>query len=191
MRRKSLFWWGLTLAYIALTYATLGRMPAYWYAIDDALAGHGLVLQYFLYSATCAALLYYLHRKRFLFRATNIAVTTATIAAFAVMFYLEKNPGEKIHMLQYGILGWLLYRSTSLHFPNTHPALYLIAGTAVLVAGAVDEAIQHALPNRYFTVHDVFINGLSGMIVQLYIGYYCLRTNPERNKAAAGALRGM
>jgi len=188
MSPGGLFWWGLTLACITLTYATLGQMPAYWRAIDNALSGHGLLFQYALYSGTGAAVLFFLHRKSFLSDPMNLAVTVAAFAAFAVMFYFEANPGEKIHMLQYGIVGWLLHRSLSIHLSTTRPALYLVAGMTVLVVGAVDEGIQHVLPNRYFTVHDVFINGLSGMVVQLYIGYYYIRTRTAGGRAAASAL---
>lgn len=176
------FWWGTTVAYIVLTYATLGSMPAYWNGLNNAVAGHGLLVQYVLYSGAGAGLLIYLHTKRFLHDPLNLAVTCGVLLSFGVMFYLEKYPGEKIHMLQYGILGWLMYKSLSLHLDSASPRLYLTGAAVVMAAGALDEVIQALLPNRYFTVHDIFINGLSGTIVQLYIGYYVMR----RDAAPAG-----
>lgn len=172
MRDRQLLWWALTTGYLGATYATLGDMPAYWSRINDALSGHGLLFQYLLYSAVGAALLVFLYGKGFLGRPLHLAVTVVFLAAFAVMFYLETNPGEKIHMLQYGVLGWLVHKSFSFGFPATSRRLYVAAGAVVLAAGAVDEVIQGLLPNRYFTVHDVFVNGLSGIMVQLYICYY-------------------
>ena len=172
---QQLLWWALTIAYIGVTYATLGEMPAYWEAINDALSGRGLLFQYALYSIVGLALFGYLHRQGFLRKPRHWAATAAFVLAFTVMFYLQKNPGEKIHMLQYGVLGWLLYKAFSLRLDRNAPRLYVFAGAAVMAAGAVDEVIQWLLPNRYFTLHDVFINGLSGILVQLYIWYYVTR----------------
>lgn len=170
--RKRIFWWGLAIAYIALTYATLGVMPRYWYAIDGLLSGHGIYFQYFLYSAVGIAVLAFLHTRGFFGSIGNLAVTGVVIAAFAMMFHLEKNPGEKIHMFQYGVLGWLLFKALKLHFDTRSKWLYLAGGLACLSAGALDEVIQGMLPNRTFTLHDIVVNGLSGVIVQLYVYFY-------------------
>ncbi len=88
------------------------------------------------------------------------------------MFYLEKNPGEKIHMFQYGIFGWLLFKALALDSKDASVNLYLTGGLICLIAGALDEVIQGILPNRTFTWHDVFINGISGIMVQLYMYFY-------------------
>ena len=77
-------------------------------------------------------------------------------------------------MFQYGIFGLLIYKSLSLDFDPGSMRLYITGGAVCLVAGAVDEIIQGILPNRVFTWHDVLINGLSGILVLMFI-YYCLR----------------
>lgn len=174
-RWNQALWWGLTTAYISLTYATLGAMPAYWNAINDILAGNGLLFQYALYTSVGVAVLYVLYGRGFLHAAVNLAATAAVIIVFAVMFFLQQNPGEKIHMFQYGVFGLLLYKALSLHLDKTSSRLYINGGLLCLTAGAVDEIIQGILPNRYFTLHDVVINGLSGVVVQCYVFYYHLR----------------
>ena len=147
-------------------------MPLYWAKINEISLGNGILFQYFLYLVVGTGLIAFLYGKRFFSSAKNILVTVVFIIIFCMMFYLEKNPGEKIHMLQYGIFGWLLYKALNLHIKNTSTRLYLIGGVTCLIAGALDEVIQAFLPNRYFTWHDVFINGISGVMVQLYIYYY-------------------
>lgn len=182
--RRQAFWWTLTAGYIGITYASLGAMPGYWYALNDLLSGNGILFQYCLYAAVGAVVLGAVYRRGFLRSVESVAVTGVVIAVFAVMFYLEKNPGEKIHMFQYGVLGWLVYKALTLHFHKTSIRLYATGALICLVAGALDEVIQHMLPNRYFTLHDIVINGLSGVIVLLYIYYYQLHKEGVGERAS-------
>ena len=139
-------------------------MPSYWNRLNELLSGNGLLFQYVLYAAIGVGLTLLLYRKGFFNQAKNVLVTLFFVVAFCVMFYLEKNPGEKIHMFQYGIFGWLLFKALALDSKNTSVHLYLTGGLICLIAGALDEVIQGILPNRYFTWHDVFIN-------QIHPGY--------------------
>ena len=172
MKYKRILWWSITSIYLGLTYATLGMMPSYWNRLNELLSGNGLLFQYVLYAAIGVGLTLFLYRKGFFNQAKNVLVTLFFVVAFCVMFYLEKNPGEKIHMFQYGIFGWLLFKALALDSKNTSVHLYLTGGLICLIAGALDEVIQGILPNRYFTWHDVFINGISGIMVQLYMYFY-------------------
>jgi len=169
---KKIYWWSVTISYIGLTYATLGSMPSLWYRIDDILNGNGILFQYFLYSVVAFVLIVFLYRREFYKSGMNLLVFAGFFIAFCIMFYLEKYPGEKIHMFQYGIFGLLIFKTLSLHFNIASIHMYLTGGVLCLVAGAVDEVIQGILPNRTFTWHDVFINGLSGILVLMFIHYY-------------------
>jgi len=172
LKYKQKLWWSITSGYLALNYATLGMMPSYWNRINELLSGNGLLFQYVLYAAIGVGLTLFLYGKGFFNQAKNVLVTLFFVVAFCVMFYLEKNPGEKIHMVQYGIFGWLLFKALALDCKNTSVHLYLTGGLICLIAGALDEVIQGILPNRHFTWHDVFINGMSGIMVQLYMYFY-------------------
>ena len=91
------------------------------------------------------------------------------------MFKFEKNPGEKIHMIQYGVLGIFLYNALKIDFNRFDKRLYIFGSLISMILGSIDEVIQGVLPNRVFTWHDVFINGLSAIIALLLIRFNILK----------------
>ncbi|MDX1630617.1 MAG: VanZ family protein [Thermoanaerobaculia bacterium] len=85
----------------------------------------------------------------------------------ALWTHLERVE-ERIHLVEYGILGLLLHEALVLHRRGSpdrgwrHPAL----GAVILVAalGWLDEGIQHLLPNRYYDLRDVALNAVAGIL---------------------------
>ena len=170
--RKRALWWGISTCYLCINYVSLGSMPGLWYRIDGMLNGKGILFQYALYSSIALVLAVFLYRRRFLNKVRNLLFSCGFILLFCLMFYLEKNPGEKIHMFQYGVFGLLLFKPLSIDLPAGSLRLCLTGSVICMAAGAVDEIIQGILPNRTFTWQDVFINGLSGILVLVFIHYY-------------------
>ncbi len=171
MRRKSFkwIWWASFIIYIGVTYATLGIMPAIWNKLNAILGGKGIVLQYAIYSLAGLVTLSYIvfiKKERSIVRYLLFFLFAAILC---IMFKFERNPGEKIHMAQYGLAGVLLYNALKIDFDRFNIKLYLYGSLISLIAGALDEVIQGFLPNRWFTWHDVFINGASGIIILLVI----------------------
>ena len=68
-------------------------------------------------------------------------------------------PEERIHLLEYGILGYIILKATSMWNHSILAALLFIA-----IIGSVDEGIQWLLPQRVGDVKDIFINWLGGVI---------------------------
>jgi len=72
------------------------------------------------------------------------------------MFYWLKIPEERIHFVEYGVLGYLCgWMLNNLgHWPEKRlHGLILLA-----FIGTFDELIQKILPNRIFDLHDIFFN---------------------------------
>jgi len=167
-------WWTITIFYIAFTYATLGVMPAIWEKLNSFLGGKGVIAQYIIYFIIWILVFIYIlfiKKEKSLMR---YLLFFLFIGVFFIMVKFEKNPGEKIHMAQYGLLGVLLYNALKIDFDRFGKKFYLCGSLICLIVGAIDEIIQWILPNRYFTWHDVFINGLSGIIVFLVIRFNIL-----------------
>lgn len=86
---------------------------------------------------------------------------------FVLWIHLERFE-ERIHLVEYGILGALLHRALVLHRQASrgrgwrHPALGAIF--LVTVLGWLDEGIQHLLPNRYYDLRDVALNAVAGAL---------------------------
>ena len=89
------------------------------------------------------------------------------IAAIFVYFTwtLRSNPEEAIHFLEYGALGFLLFRAWRHSFPNVlvYPAAFLLG----CLVGLADEILQWILPNRLWDVRDLELNALAVGLVQL------------------------
>lgn len=69
---------------------------------------------------------------------------------------------EKLHVLEYGILGWLVAKDLRRipYLENKKIILYSII--FILIAGTVDEIFQSFLPYRVGEVRDVITNVISG-----------------------------
>lgn len=82
--------------------------------------------------------------------------STLIIIAFAlsvVVIWMTVCANEMIHLLEYGILGYLF---------AAVPAIGIIWGFVISsFVGILDEIIQWLLPNRFFEVRDVAMNLIS------------------------------
>jgi len=89
------------------------------------------------------------------------------IAAIFVYFTwkLRSNPEEAFHFLEYGALGFLLFRAWRHSFPNVlvYPAAFLLG----CLVGLADEILQWALPDRVWDLRDLALNALAVGLVQL------------------------
>ena len=92
-------------------------------------------------------------------RSRGIKAVGILLAGASLLFYgwHLSRPVEKVHLLEYAILGSLWERS----FSGTWG--WLLALVAVSLSGIVDETIQYFLPNRVFDVRDIFMNVISGV----------------------------
>lgn len=93
---------------------------------------------------------------------------------YALLIFRQKLPAEKFHFFEYGLFSYFSHNAVEkndiitrlLKFKNS----YLIAFILILVISAIDEFIQHLLPNRVGELSDVFLNIISGMMGLMIIG---------------------
>jgi hypothetical protein len=78
---------------------------------------------------------------------------------------LREHPEEAIHILEYGLLAFFLFRALN-HRINDW-TVYLSAGLLVLFAGTMDEFLQWLMPERFWSFRDVGINTVAGGILLL------------------------
>jgi VanZ family protein len=151
-----------------LLYASLPLMPTVWNGLNDVLGGHGV---YAIYAATAtlfAALLAHMAARGVRSPGTYL-LYLALCLLLACLGYLEDNPGEKIHMLQYAVLGILVYAALGKHRAGSGYRLLPAAASLCIAAGAIDECIQFCLPGRSFTWSDVLVNGASSVLTLLIL----------------------
>ena len=73
-----------------------------------------------------------------------------------------KLPQERVHLLEYGFLAFLVYKALRIDIRDER--IYLFTSLLVMFFGLADECIQFLLPNRYFGIMDVLVNGVSGIL---------------------------
>jgi len=80
---------------------------------------------------------------------------------------LKEIPPEAIHFIEYGLLGFFLFRA--LRFNIQDKSIYLSATLFCLLIGTFDEILQWITPRRFWGFRDVWLNTLSGALFLLAI----------------------
>lgn len=95
----------------------------------------------------------------------GVALCVALV--YWLSFIRIENPGERTHLIEYGVLAALIHQALIERNRNGRlvamPAGYAVAATAVL--GFLDECAQLLLPTRFFDWFDVLFNALAGFMV--------------------------
>lgn len=92
-----------------------------------------------------------------------------SISAIYVYFTLKlwANPEEAVHFIQYGLLGFFLFRAFHHHIDDK--GIYLAAFLGGTLTGTFDEILQWIVPGRYFDLRDVGLNALSSALFQILL----------------------
>jgi len=146
-------WIGL---YILLIYTTI-PFGKYLIPIVSKLK----LVENFIIVLLFAGLLFSLYIRKL----DKIIFSLIVIIIFSYLIFSLKLPEERIHYLEYGILGFMVFKSMKVHSIKN-----LIYGSLfVLLIGVIDEIIQYLLPNRVGDIRDVFMN-LGGGILGIWYG---------------------
>ena len=84
-----------------------------------------------------------------------LVVITGLILAWQI-----KIPVEKVHILEYGVLGWFIARDL-IKVKRKNMGI-ILACIFCIVVGVLDELFQAVLPYRVFDLRDIVFNGLGG-----------------------------
>ncbi len=103
----------------------------------------------------------YLLIVRLKIRAASNYIWLAACAALYIYFTLKlwRNPEEAVHFLEYGLLGFFLFRAWRLTVPDN--AVYLASFLSGTLIGTFDEIFQWIMPGRYWDIRDVGLNTLA------------------------------
>lgn len=142
--------WSFIAAYIAVIYVTLPVMRqvlGFFYSlIGRAALGYSINV---LIIGLMSYVLVLLSRKGSAFQ------TLLLLAVTVLMVFYVKRPEERIHFLEYGVLGFAVIKAG-------RGVFFALLFTALV--GGVDELIQHFLPSRVGDWRDVFMNAAGGAL---------------------------
>ena len=178
--------WGLTLAYIGVVYCTLGVFPSIWRRLTVLTEGSIKHLGTVVAIVTVASLLWRIGRRVGRQSWTPYIVMALTTAAYVYLLYaLSRFPAERLHLLEYGLLAYLILRALQLDLAD-RPA-YAWSLVLTTIVGLGDEIIQLVLPQRFFEFKDVFLNMVSGGLALLLVRFaidYQAGSHPSRRLEA-------
>ncbi len=72
-----------------------------------------------------------------------------------------ENPVERVHLLKYGVLGWLAASDTS---RGSIQASILLSVTLGVVVSTIDEVLQSVLPQRIGDTRDVVFGAIGSFL---------------------------
>ena len=166
--------WALVIIYTLFIYATLSIMPSIWRNLWRFTEGRidligGLVtggaLVFFM-------VLIFVQKLRWL-AIGGLIVLTGVYGW--LLLQLGTSPAERLHLAEYGLLGFFIYRALLLDF-SSQKSLLLAWGVAV-VLGAGDEGLQWLLPSRVFEWKDVGLNAVSSGLGLLIVALFQLKSD--------------
>ena len=117
-------------------------------------------------------------------RRSSFLILLFIVSLYAGGLKIIQIPEEKLHFVEYGILGFLTYRAIALDVKG-----YAVYGLSLLltsVLGWIDEGIQYFLPNRYYQTKDVLLNCVSAGLALLWVYVFkrgdCLISQKQENR---------
>ncbi len=100
-------------------------------------------------------------------RSPGRLVWLAAVAGLYVYFTLKlwRAPEEAVHFLEYGLLGFLLFRALSHSMRDK--SVYLAAFFIGSIVGVFDEILQWIVPGRFWDFRDAGLNALAAGLFQV------------------------
>ncbi len=152
--------WSLAIGYVAFIYATLSyvRIPVNYLRSQGILSTSLLILFGIFFGSILIAFIRTQTKEvwRYILFFTFLGVLIGAAS------YVQQ-PEEKIHFLQYALVGIFFARALSLHSSTKWK---ILLGSFVLgsLAGWFDEVIQGWLPNRHYDIRDIQFNVFSVLL---------------------------
>ena len=147
--------WVFIFLYIFLIYSTLPFGSYLFGMLEKALGsgGAGALVNVFV---GC----FFLFGAFYLYKKAGFSSLPYLLAGFLILAFISlgiERPAERVHFVEYGILGFLVAKAFELRS-------FLASVTFVFFVGVVDEVIQWVLPNRTGDLRDVLMNTVGGVI---------------------------
>lgn len=170
--------WAIVVLYVGVIYGTIPFAPRLWLRASSLT---GLTLPT-LALAICggASLVALVCIRRRIRSWAAMGGITALGCAYAAIYRLQfEAPAERLHLLEYGVLPWLVQRAWEM----SGGVRGSLAGAFVVSAlvGAVDEVIQGLTPGRFAQMSDVISNWESALLG--VAGLMLIRRASERPSA--------
>ena len=153
--------WGLAIAYVGFVYCTVPLMPKVWAALSmhtQGSIGYAGILAVIVIGLIL--LVGVVRRVGASSWIPYVALGLIAVAYGHLLMTYSQFPAERLHLVEYGFVGFLLNRALRLDVGRNRA--YALAFCLTVLIGVGDELIQLLLPQRFFEMKDIQLNALSG-----------------------------
>lgn len=159
--------WVVVFLYVLLIFATIPYVPRIWGILIKPLGkSTSAVLNVGYFVAACCLVFY----SYFKLRKSSLNFYIGLSLIFLCYAFLLQGLNvtiEKIHLLEYGVLSFLVYWAIK---PKREGILiYCVILGIVFIIGWADELIQRVTPGRVYEFKDVLLNWESGILGTLLV----------------------
>ncbi|MBD3296471.1 MAG: hypothetical protein GF392_03810 [Candidatus Omnitrophica bacterium] len=157
-------YWAAVVAYLGGLYLSIASAPLLWERIQSSTDMDLNRCVYLAGSVLAVSLLTYMVLIKREIRDRNYMFLVLFMAAFLLLGRAASRPAEKVHILEYVLLSFLVYNALRLDLNRFGKKLYVTGILFCLGAGLIDELIQLYIPSRVFDWRDVLINAGSSAV---------------------------
>jgi len=155
----------ISIFYVGFIYATLPVMrPVVNFLKANLKDSFSFGVYLFLFCVSLGLIFVFLKYKK---RKSSLFALLGILGASAYLVTKIKYPEERIHFLEYAILGILLYFAMREKIKGK--SIFFFISFFVFLIGFGDEIIQGLLPNRVYDPRDVIMNFIGGVIGELIL----------------------
>lgn len=171
--------WLMVVLYTAFIYATLSAMPKIWRALWRYTEGRIDLIGGLVVGFVFVALVITIIVKRLRLPAVG-GLLVLSVAYVWLLLQLGTSPAERLHLAEYGLLGFFIFRAFLLDF--SYQKSLLLAWLLACLLGAGDEGLQWILPSRVFEWKDIWLNAASSGLGLLIVSLFYVFPRRSRSK---------
>jgi hypothetical protein len=155
----------LTICYVGVIYATLPVMRPILNFLKGTLgkAFSPMVYVLLFFVAVGIIVLFLIQRREW----KSLVLLFGILGITAYILPSIKYPEERVHFLEYAVLGVMLY--FALREKIKGRKVFIGIALIVFFIGLGDELIQGILPNRFYQFTDVLLNFFGGILGELIL----------------------
>ena len=173
-RERNLWLWAAVV--VATIYSTVGLAQTLAWMLEE----HSILDAVYVFGLLLIIAMIATQAFRTRPSGTGVIVALGVAAVYVLLFVRLTLPAERTHLMEYGVVGVLLYEALSERARQGRrvplPALLAIAATGTLGLG--DECLQLLIPSRVFDLRDVVVNVLAGAMA---VGASAVIANARRD----------
>lgn len=158
--------WALVAVWTLFIYTTIpiARGIQTWVTENWTRAAFSWFVYACIAIAFAAAIFHFKRRAEPLSRRQWVLLCSLSAVFAWGTWLLRENAEEALHFVQYGVLSLFLYRAYAYRYGDR--GVFACAALLGAILGTLDEIIQWVVPRRFFDFRDIFINAISGVVIQ-------------------------